>query len=411
VKTPTNPLEVPLSTDMPSSVELPSAELYSATPGGRKLETEEFKTDDYPDKLKWKLSFKHLARAPGSQNKGPVIMVPGAGVRANLFCPPLPSTLPGMLSQAGYDVWLMNWRASIDLPPIEYTLDDAAFYDFPAAVRHIRQRTGADKVKAVIHCQGSCAFMMSIAAGKLDDVSVVVANSAALHPLLPWTARHKLPLALKALGRNVKWFNPQWGISAPRFWPKVIDWVVRAFHHECGNAVCKHSSFVYGFGFPTLWSHDNLNEATHEWIKGEFAHVPRSLFNQLSRSQPGGRLVAARSFPDWPTEFALDAPKTNARFAFITGEDNQTFRPEAMKRTCEYFKTFQPDGGHTFRSFHGYGHLDMFLGKDAAHDVFPYIIEQLDIEPSQPPPVREPEPTAAEMSRNGSSIEHLSGRP
>jgi hypothetical protein len=26
----------------------------------------------------------------------------------------------------------------------------------------------------------------------------------------------------------------------------------------------------------------------------------------------------------------------------------------------------------------GYGHLDVFLGKDAAHDVFPLILEELD---------------------------------
>ena len=37
-------------------------------------------------------------------------------------------------------------------------------------------------------------------------------------------------------------------------------------------------SFTYGTGWPALWSHANLDDATHDWIRGEFAEVPlRSL--------------------------------------------------------------------------------------------------------------------------------------
>ena len=48
---------------------------------------------------------------------------------------------------AGYDVWLLNWRASIDLPPNEWTLADAAVLDHPAAVRTGLERTGATSAK------------------------------------------------------------------------------------------------------------------------------------------------------------------------------------------------------------------------------------------------------------------------
>jgi len=45
--------------------------------------------------------------------RGPVLVLHGAGVRANLFRPPVGSTFVQALLQDGYDVWLENWRASI----------------------------------------------------------------------------------------------------------------------------------------------------------------------------------------------------------------------------------------------------------------------------------------------------------
>jgi len=58
--------------------------------------------------------------------RGPVLLVHGAGVRANIFRAPVKTTLVDTLVERGYDVWLENWRASIDLPPNRWTLDQAA---------------------------------------------------------------------------------------------------------------------------------------------------------------------------------------------------------------------------------------------------------------------------------------------
>lgn len=341
------------------------------------LGSAEFETVAFKARDGFGLNFKHLRRAPGSGDRGPVIMVPGAGVRANLFCAPTADTLPAMLSRNGFDVWMLNWRSSIDLPASEYTLDDAAVNDFPAAVDEIRRRTGADKVKAVIHCQGSCAFMMAITAGLLPDVNVVVANSAALHPIIRPAAWVKLPVAVAILGRFLKYLNPQWGLHARGFWPKAIDLAVRATHHECHNPVCKHASFVYGVGFPTMWDHENLDEATHEWIKGEFAHVPMSLFRQVADSVAAGELVTTGKYPEQlPPLFTTQPPDTDARFVFMTGDRNRTFEPAAMARTFDFFERHAP-GKHTFQKMAGYGHLDIFFGKDAARDVFPFIVDEL----------------------------------
>ena len=262
----------------------------------------------------------NLHHYPGdlARKTEPIIVVHGAGVRSNIFLPPVDETFVSALLNAGFDVWLLNWRASIDLPPNEWTLDDAAVHDHPAAVQTVLDRTGAKTLKALIHCQGSTSFMMSAVAGLLPQVTTIVSNAVALHPVVPRLSWIKSRFATNTVGRFVTYLNPQWGLSAPRGWPTVIDWWVRSMHHECNNAVCKHSSFAYGAGFPTLWRHENLDDATHEWLKGEFAHVPMTFFREMAKSIKAGYLVSTGKYPDLlPASFVRQAPKTEARFVFL----------------------------------------------------------------------------------------------
>ena len=73
----------------------------------------------------------HHVRGAQEPTKGPVVLVHGAGVRANIFRAPVAPTLVDALVADGYDVWLENWRASIDVEPSEWTLDQAAVHDHP----------------------------------------------------------------------------------------------------------------------------------------------------------------------------------------------------------------------------------------------------------------------------------------
>ena len=79
----------------------------------------------------------HHVTGPRPPTRGPVLLVHGAGVRANIFRPPGQTTLVDALVAEGWDVWLENWRASIDMPPNEWNLDQAAVHDHPAAVQAV----------------------------------------------------------------------------------------------------------------------------------------------------------------------------------------------------------------------------------------------------------------------------------
>src|SRR4051794_41862869 len=78
-----------------------------------------------------------LAPVNGSRpaTRGPVLVVHGAGVRANLFRPPVKETFVDALLDAGWDVWLLNWRASIDPAPHQREVGQGARHDHPVAVQ------------------------------------------------------------------------------------------------------------------------------------------------------------------------------------------------------------------------------------------------------------------------------------
>ena len=315
---------------------------------------------------------------PEPPTRGPVLVAHGAGVRANLFRPPVATSFVDALIAHGYDVWLENWRASIDLPENPWSLDQAALYDHPRAVSTIQRETGCDTIKAVVHCQGSTSFMMSVMAGLIPAVTLVVSNAVSLHPVIPEETRVKFRFGLPVLRHLIGDLDPQWGVrGAPGLVPKVITAFVRATHPECDNTVCRLASFTYGIGRPTLWSHANLNPETHAWIKQEFAKVPVSFFEQMFRCVEAGHLVAQDNLPGLPKEFGVGPPLSDARVVLVAGEDNRCFLPESQRRTFEYLDAHQRDR-HTLHILPGYGHLDVFLGKHAARDVFGLLLAELD---------------------------------
>jgi hypothetical protein len=198
-----------------------------------------------------------------------------------------------------------------------------------------------------------------------------------LHPVIPRVSRFKLRNVVPLVARLTPYMNPQWGLSAPTATAKALALMVRITHHECDNAVCKMVSFTYGTGFPALWRHENLNPATHEWVKQEFAHVPLSFFRQMRRCVHAGHLLAEGESDALPSDYTAQKPQTDARFAFFAGSENICFLPASQRATHRWFEEQRP-GGHTYVELPGYGHLDVFMGREAARDVFPKMLAELE---------------------------------
>lgn len=321
------------------------------------------------------LTLLHVqGRYPAS--RGPVLLAHGTGVRAEMFRPPLPRTLVDALLDEGWDVWLLNWRASIDLPPVPWTLDQAAAYDYPAAVRAVLATTGAQRLKAIVHCQGSTSCTMAAVSGLLPEVDTVISNAVSLHPVIPALSLIKIGRVAPILGRLLPHVSPAWADKPDGLLSRAMVAFARATHWECDNPVCRMVSFTYGSGWPALWSHDHLDEATHDWIRGEFGQCPISFFAQMDRSTRAGHLVPVDNLPELPSSFVTGAPQTDARFVFLTGENNRCFLPESQQRSFAFFAKHRP-GRDTLYRIAGYGHLDVIFGRNAWKDTYPLILEEL----------------------------------
>jgi hypothetical protein len=335
-----------------------------------------------------------MVRVQGDREpyRGPVLLAPGAALRGDAFEPPVRTTLVDLLVEQGYDVWLENWRGSIDVTPSQWTLDEVALYDHPRAVDTIVRKTGADEVKAIVHCAGSVTFTMSAVAGLLPKVTTVVSNAVSLHPVIPAGSRVKIKLARPVIDLFTDYMNPRWSEldEDPGWVGRALVLVARAFHRECDNTVCRMVSFTYGYGFPALWLHQNLNDDTHDWVREVFGACPMSFFNHMASCVASGRIVPTGAFGDrLPPDLAVrdPYPHTRARFAFFAGTRNRCFLPESQLRTYNHFNRPDfgyPPGYHTLHVQEGYGHMDMFTGQRAALDVYPRILAELE-RPALPP--------------------------
>ena len=308
----------------------------------------------------------------GSKHLGPVMLVHGAGVRANIFNPPNEVNLLDMLADAGYDVFLENWRASTEFPANKWDLDVVAKNDHPAAILKVCEVSGSDTCKAIIHCQGSTSFMISAVEGLVPQVKTIVTNAVSLHPVVPAWSRVKLDVILEMAGLITDYINPRWGDESNDFRSKLFKTLVLATHFEKDTTVGKFVSFTYGAGFPALWELENLSDQTKEWIRNEFGPVPIHFFRHIRKGVHNGSLVSVSG----SKHYADAKPATDARFVFFAGKLNKCFKSKSQVNSFEYFNNLKPDF-HKLYVYDTYSHLDIFLGKNAHKDIFPVMIDEL----------------------------------
>jgi hypothetical protein len=166
-------------------------------------------------------------------------------------------------------------------------------------------------------------------------------------------------------------------VDAPSLVAKLITTLVRLTHHECNNTVCKLVSFTYGSGFPALWLHEQLDDATHDWLKSEFGPVPLSFFRQMAKSVNAGRMVGYQALPGLPDDYTAIEPQTNARWHFLAGKRSGCFLPQSQQASHAHIEKHRP-GSATIHTLPDYSHLDVFIGKRAAREVFPLVLQELD---------------------------------
>jgi hypothetical protein len=369
-----NDADWPSPTDLdPCFLGFPEGEWHQLSrPGGLKRRIIRFHAGD------GRQGTLHNIRGGPEPTRGPVLLAHGCSVRSSMFYEaPVQQTMAEALIEDGYDVWAENWRGSIDLPASMWTLDDVAVYDHPAAVKTIIKETGHETMKAVVHCQGSTSFMMSVLAGLVPEVTDVVSNAVSLHVNLTPRSKRKMRVMTPGAAVFMRGADPQWTARAPAAINHMLgSWSAFRGGH-CDNKVCRSANYFYGVGGDVLWHHDNLNQATHEWGSREWGFCPMSFFKQMGRCAVKGHLVPTGELPQLPQDLVAQRPEKLPRFTFIAGRDNICFLPAGQELTFKHFNKLDP-GRHRLHVLPGYTHLDVFIGREAHRNVFPLIVGELD---------------------------------
>jgi cholesterol oxidase len=317
-----------------------------------------------------------LTRYRGGK-KGPVMLAHGLGVSSLIFSiDTIETNLTEYLFEHGYDVWLLDFRSSIDLPAHEtsYTGDDVARQDFPAAVAKVRAVTGAKQVQVVAHCFGATTFTMAMLAG-LEGVRSSVISQISTHIYTPVLTRIKT-------GLHVAGFLEALGIkSLTAYVDTHADWKDRIFdaglrlyptqlEERCRSPVCHRITFLYA----PLYEHEQLDTATHDALHEMFGDATIPAFEHLGRLANTRHLVGADG-----GEIYMDKLKRLAiPTAFIHGAENACFLPRSTEETMAVLGQVNGTGLYKRHLIPSYGHIDCIIGKNAVVDVYPKIVEHLD---------------------------------
>ncbi|MGO8788946.1 MAG: alpha/beta fold hydrolase [Terriglobia bacterium] len=317
-----------------------------------------------------------LTRYQGG-GKGPVILAHGLGVSSQIFSiDTIETNLLEYLYAHGYDVWLLDYRSSIELPAatLQASGDDVATKDYPAAVSKVLELTGAKSVQMVAHCWGSTTFFMAMLAG-LKGVRSAVASQIATQIRAPMATHLKtglhLPSFLKDAGIETltAYVDNHESLLA-----KVYDAGLKLYPLElknrCTSATCHRITFMYA----PLYQHANLNEATHDALHEMFGVANMKAFVHLARLTNTGHLVDFSGGEVYlPHLDRLAIP-----IAFIHGEQNECFLPESTETTLNELAEANGRSLYKRHVIPGYGHIDCIFGKDAVRDVYPFILEHLE---------------------------------
>jgi len=310
-------------------------------------------------------------------SKGPVILSHGLGVSSTIYSlDTIDTNLLEYLFAHDYDVWLFDYRASIDLPAsrTQFTADDIALKDYPAAVELVRRITRAATVQMVVHCYGSTTFFMAMLAG-LQGVRSAVCSQIATHIVAPTLTRLKvglhLPEVLESVGvhsltayvdRHADWKNRLFDLAL-KYYPVDSD-------ERCASPVCHRITFMYA----PLYEHAQLNSLTHETLHETFGIANMRAFEHLALLTKTGHLVNA----DGQEAYLPHLERLAIPITFIHGEQNACFLPESTAKTLALLQQTNGSGLYRRHVIPAYGHIDCIFGKNAVKDVYPLIAQHLD---------------------------------
>lgn len=317
------------------------------------------------------------------QSRTPVLLVHGLTSSSDMFTLPETRNLVAVLLDEGYEPWLLDWRGSCRLPYNEsgarYSLDDVALYDLPEAVACIRQRT-SESLFVVAHCIGALALSMSLAAGLVQGLAGVVAQGVFLTPKLSIRTRLRMHIGGELARTRIDHLPVDF--SKVGLWSRYTPLFALTSRKgaQCADPTCRFLNSAWGLG-ASIFVHENLDSRTHDRLSELLGPVPLWTIPHLRQIELAHTMVRWNTADDryriLPDNALDNADQIDCPVLLISGSQNK-FWLDSNKLCHDVLKTRQPQLDVRYREIPGYGHLDTFIGRNAAIDTFGHILEFLD---------------------------------
>ncbi|MER7047158.1 alpha/beta hydrolase [Streptomyces jumonjinensis] len=312
-----------------------------------------------------------------------VLLLHGHTASADMFTLPETRNLVAVLLDAGYEPWLLDWRGSRRLPYNEdgtrYSYDDVSLYDIPEAVALIRGRIGNRPLLVVAHCVGAMTLSMSMAAGLVPGLAGVVAQGVFLTPKLYGRARLRMHIGAEIM-RNRGYQAVD--IRRAGLWSKQsLVFALASLGSECKDPTCQilHNS-AWGTG-ASLYVHENLHPLTHDRLADLFGSAPLCALPHLRQNEPAHAVTrwndADGRYRALPQNALDHADRIDCPVLLLSGSRNRLWA-DSNKLCHEVLRTRHPQLDVRYTEIPGFGHVDPFIGRSAAIDVFGHILDFLD---------------------------------
>ena len=345
-------------------------------------------------------ALRHRAPRP----RGVVVCLHGASAWGDTFRLPRGESLADTLVAHGYDVWLPEWRGSMHvtprLAPFASGMDIAARDDIPAIVEAVRRETPSElPIHIVAHCLGSAVLNMAIGGGHLDRALLgsdarVLCSTIGLFFAVPWDGQVKATdrLLQRAVAQHPKtaFLDPGAAPGQPGAWPAAIESAYQLWPdallppgagREDGNELYRRVSFMYGRPYLA----DEVADAIHrDELPAQFGAMDLGIYLHgtecIRRGYAAPLSTRSGAEAPFPTTYLRRERFAPFDLTYFGGAHNELWHRDSVDRMYEWLR--RPGGPRRVRKtiFQNFGHQDLYWGRRAADEVFPFVLRTLDVD-------------------------------
>jgi cholesterol oxidase len=217
----------------------------------------------------------------------------------------------------------------------------------------------------------------------VGSVQSAILNSISLAAFVPGWSSIKLRFAPWACDwlLGVEYVNPRWRQQPAWSAGKLLAMGCDLVHGECDSSECHMLSFMWGAGKPALFQHENMHPDTHDRLGDLFGGISVNYYRHVMKMvgsdhdvvkyRPGDARYAAL-----PDNYSAKAAGITTPLLLTQGQENRVFADSNLQAHARLEKLVP--GRHQLAVFPGYGHQDVFMGKNVANDIFPRMLAFLD---------------------------------